>query len=438
MKVKKVSRWVFLLCVTTGLLLVGCGSTTETPAPASKVINLNAAVTAMLPAGDPPFSVIKSDGTIGTASSTDIMWMDPMGSNMRLYETDRGATSPTPGTAYSGRIWVIDAVTDTVLFPITGFYGKHTNSGPNGVLVANSSTGAKELWAGDGDSSVRWLNLNAGLTAIPVPNSANGGAISTGGTARADELAYDPVHDIIMIGNDADTPVFLTFINRATKAIKGYIKYDTNTPLGGTDVSLMTAPTGATLATAGHGPNATNGIEQPVYDPDLGYFYQAVPATTENPNGEVDQIDPVLMKVTARYPFNDFCTPHGLSLGPSHHLAVACGDKVNMRIKIMDVTPGAPAGTILATFTNFGGTDMAWFNLGDMKYYFGGGSNLGPDGKVLPSIGVVDALTNTFVKSFPTGSSKDGKSVAVNPQNNHVYVPVSEVGGGGIEVFSRY
>jgi hypothetical protein len=55
--------------------------------------------------------------------------------------------------------------------------------GPNGVMIVNH----REIWAGDGDSTVKFLSLFTGALL---------GSVSTGGQFRADEMCYDPVHGI--------------------------------------------------------------------------------------------------------------------------------------------------------------------------------------------------------------------------------------------------
>lgn len=54
---------------------------------------------------------------------------------------------------------------------------------------------ARELWAGDGDSTVKVVDLKAQAVVDTIP---------TGGKKRADELAFDPIHKIIVIANDSE------------------------------------------------------------------------------------------------------------------------------------------------------------------------------------------------------------------------------------------
>ena len=128
--------------------------------------------------------------------SQDISWFNPV--TKKYYLADRNNFG----------IDIVDVTNDTVLGVATGFVGNQpgTNtSGPNGVLVTNNP---HQIWAGDGDSTVKVFNLNKNgdtatfLTSIP-----------TGGTKRADELAYDPDHQLILVANDDDSELFVAFIS---------------------------------------------------------------------------------------------------------------------------------------------------------------------------------------------------------------------------------
>src|SRR5207245_10518789 len=105
-------------------------------------------------------------------------------------------------------------------------------------------------------------------------------------------------------------------------------------------------------------PNATNGLEQSVWDPANGMFYQAVPATKANPGGEVDKIDPKTMKVVAIYAVTD-CQPEGMVLGPSEHLLLGCsGDAIAAGARAQTIIMDAVDGYILAKLTQIGGSDQ--------------------------------------------------------------------------------
>src|SRR6185295_19030913 len=71
-------------------------------------------------------------------------------------------------------------------------------AGPNGVTIV----GPNEVAGGDGDSTLKIVNLDSGEVA----------SVSTGGTHRVDEMAYDPANDLLVAANDreGDTANFIT------------------------------------------------------------------------------------------------------------------------------------------------------------------------------------------------------------------------------------
>jgi hypothetical protein len=94
-----------------------------------------------------------------------------------------------------------------------GNTGSGATSGPNGVVAIPY---LNQLYVGDGDSTVKVVDLTA---------KAIIASIHTGGSFRADELAYDPVDHIVMIGNPDDSPPYLTFISTDTQTVLGTIFY---------------------------------------------------------------------------------------------------------------------------------------------------------------------------------------------------------------------
>jgi hypothetical protein len=206
--------------------------------------------------------------------------------------------------------------------------------------------------------------------------------ISTGGTARADELAIALSRHVVMVANPDDDVPFLTFISTESHAVLGKLYF----------------------------PQATDGLEQPVWDKETQQFLQAVPETPTNPGGEVDAIDPDSMTVTAVFPLSD-CNPHGLTLGPNQHLLVGCSRPTH------SVVIDARDGSLVADIPGFGGSDQVSFNPGDNHYYLAARSATGG-----PKLGVVDADTNTLIDS-PT-SGVGAHSVAADRKNNHIFVPI--------------
>jgi hypothetical protein len=349
-------------------------------------------VLAAAPASPAPLSggaVVKLPG-VPTASapawSGDISWVDGNGTYYLADRTLKGIDVVDPNSKY------VSTITG-------GFAGvkltkkgavDNDHSGPNGLLVIDSR---HEAWAGDGDSTIKVVDLLAGQVVASIPN---------GGKARADELAYDSADGIILIANDADDPPFITFLSVANRSILGTLAY----------------------------PDATNGIEQSVYDSANGKFYLAVPQTKQNPGGQIDVIDPKAMAVVASYPVSN-CIPHGLALGPSQQLLLGCSsDAINLlgapaQSQIMD----AATGSIVAVVKGIGGSDEVWYNSGDNRYYLaasGMTSDGTKNGKPAPVVGVIDASSNQYVGGMPTGAG--AHSVAADARSGRVFSPIPSKG----------
>jgi hypothetical protein len=233
------------------------------------------------------------------AGGFDISWVDS--ASQRYYLAERGTKKG------AGKIDVIDTNSNMFLYSIpttpgeigfAGNTGSRFTSGPAGVVAVPQ---LNQLWAGDGNRTVKVVDLTA---------KAIIASVSTGGKFRADELAYDSLDHIIMIANANDSPPFLTFISADTLAVLGKITYPTDQV----------------------------GLEQAVWDGQLKRFPISVPASASR-TGAVDVIDPIAMQVTNRYFLN--CDPAGLALGPLQHVMTSCAQVVDGRTA---VTPGYSQG----------------------------------------------------------------------------------------------
>src|SRR5262249_33215263 len=135
----------------------------------------------------------------------------------------------------------------------------------------------REIWAGDGDSTLKFLSLaNGGLL----------GQVSTGGLFRVDEMCFDSVHNIGFVANNADAPPFITAVSARSHTIIGQIFFDGTVQNGG-----------------GVGVIATNGIEQCVFNPRDNKIYVSVPeingpGDNSSPGG-VARINPLTMQIEA-------------------------------------------------------------------------------------------------------------------------------------------
>ena len=309
----------------------------------------------------------------GLPAGFDISWVDS--ANQRYYLADRGA-APKPGAKNTARIIVVDTQQNKYLYSIPsssaeiGFSGPSpagapcNQGGPDGVVAIPQ---LNQLYVGDGDSTVKVVDLAAKAIVAVIP---------TGGKCRADELAYDPLDHIIMIGNPNDNPPFLTFISADTQTVLGQIVY----------------------------PASQSGLEQPVWNPVTYRFNISVPQTGSN-LGSVDEIDPIAMKITNSFKITT--SPAGLAIGPNQRAMTSGGVAVDAR-----------TGSVQAVVSIAGAGDEIWYNPGDNNYYFGNAT-----------VAVINAETNQLVGYI---TDKGGHSIAVDANNNNVYVPVT---GVGIKVF---
>lgn len=298
----------------------------------------------------------------------DISWVDE--ATQRYYLAD----------ASNARVDIFDARTTTFLGAIggfTGFHGSRETQGPAGLLTDD----LYQLWVGDGDSSVKVIDLFSHAIVA---------RISTGGTRRADELAYDPQEQVLLVTNGSDKPPFASFISVTRRKLMGRIVFG----------------------------EAMQGLEAPAWDAVTHKFYVSVPATRSAPGGEIAVIDPLSMQVVATYPVSN-CTPSGLALGPNQNLLLGCSGHP----LILDVT----SGRVIATIAQVNGCDEVWYNAGDRRYYLAAFTNASG-----PVLSIVNAETGRWIANIRTATK--AHSVAADAANNHVFVPL---GGQGIGVYAQ-
>ena len=344
--------------------------------------------------------------------SFDISWADPV--RAEYYLADRA----------NAGIDIID--TDSLKFKRTigGFVGikfnatqtaiDNNHSGPDGVV-----SHGRWLYAGDGDSTLKVIDLNA-PTASAIKQT-----ISTGGTTRLDEMALTTDGTLLIAANNAEDPPFATLFqangDNATSAVTKIIKISV-------DPSII--PPGKGLS-----------IEQPAWEPKTARFYTSIPTIADNPPGCVlggtpscsggllvtDPLNPVAVEKAFDPTTNTgvvplvACGPNGATVGPHQNLLLGC-------------TPGnyPPDTTTLvinAETKNFAdvagitGSDEVWFNPGDKRYYTGSSAAIKPADSKLGSgavLGVIDG-TSVLIETIPQSSGSH--SVAADCKRNRIFVP---------------
>jgi hypothetical protein len=279
----------------------------------------------------------------------------------------------------------------------TGATGNNDTSGPDGVLIRDG----KEIWAGDGNSTVKVFNVADCLanpeTAKPVHTIITGSSLDK----RADEMCYDPADDLIMVANNAADPPFATLISTTTYSPVKKISF----------------------------PQSTNGAEQCQWNPRTKKFYITIPGTDPsgthgqvvviNPDGTVDTIFSI--------PPGQCSTPQGMAVGPNHDILVGCNG--NDSAKHSSVIIDDQTGKILATVANESGPDEVWFNPGNNHYFL---ARSGSPAQVRQALGIIDAETRVAdtsidvgpVNNPPTSPHPNAHSVAADSVTNKTFFPI--------------
>jgi DNA-binding beta-propeller fold protein YncE len=321
-----------------------------------------------------------------------ITTIDIPGEELKLF--DIGVVDPAAGRYYiadrsNKAVDIFDTRKRTFVGRIAGFVGVSMQdgrpvgnmSGPNGTALDPLK---KELWVGDGDSTLKVIDLKA-----KEPKIVD--SISTGGQKRADELSVDAKDGIVLVINDNDRPAFGTFVStKPGHKILGKLEF----------------------------PDATNGVEQSQYVAQTGLFYISIPAWKGDRNmGGVGVIDPKTMKLLRMSMFEG-CSPSGLSQGPGTHLLVGCGagsaaSKMDPATVIWDFK----TEKVVKVVKDVGGMDEVWYDSSTNRYYTASGNNGSG-----PVLGVIDAKTNSWIENVPTAVG--AHSVAADSKAKVVLVPL--------------
>jgi len=302
----------------------------------------------------------------GKITSFDISFVDPAtGTYLLADRTNKG-------------VQVIDTATNTVRFIagqglFTGALSSNDISGPDGAMI----TPLGEIWAGDGNSTLKFLSLFNGAFLGQVATS------TTPPLTRVDEMCFDSNDYIGFVANNAASPPFVTAVDAFTHQIIGQIFFD------GTNGT----------------PLATNGIEQCAFNPRDGKIYLAVPEINGPGNnsapGGVVRINPLTLQIeaTAIVPHSACAGPQGLAVGPA----------VSSITGLVAVDGQQP---VLGTLSNFGqmltGCNGAVSNAGPLR----------PTALIDDGSQPGGQFGRTIALPFQAGNDM----VAYNPGDNHYYL----------------
>jgi len=326
----------------------------------------------------------------GAFTSFDISFFDPL---TRLdYVADRSNAS----------VDIFSGATLSFLGRATGFTGQQATtsaSGPDGVLTVTSG-GTTTLYAGDGNSTLKVFNATnpAAPTLLQSP-------LSTGGAFRVDEMAYSPLTHQVLAANNADAPAF------------GTLFATTN---GSSPVSIAHTP----IIIPGAGP--TDGLEQPVWNPNTGSFFISVPSFNGDQGGvaeiKTDGTVGALTKFASIAGGPAACSPTGLALGTSGNLMVGCSSGQAVSLHIDPITH---IGSIVSLFPQISGTDEIWFDTGLGDFFVTGKNSSG-----VRVFDVISDASDTLLQSVllgPLGVSNlaNPHSISVDPVNGDVFLPLA-------------
>jgi hypothetical protein len=331
----------------------------------------------------------------------------------------------------------------------------NNKSGPDGVAAHG-----KWLYAGDGNSTLKVIDLDAGAIAQ---------TISTGGLFRLDEMALTGNGLLLFGANNADDPPFGTLFRANADNPTTNVA-----PIAQVQVDPNIIPPGAGLS-----------IEQPAWEPLNARFFTSIPQIANNPPGcvfsapgtlcqggllvfdptnitasqcETLTPGPIGVPICTLGPYNattntgviplNACGPNGATVGQHSVLLLGCTPgnvATNLTTLVVSTTRHDFPWTNIGNIT---GSDEVWYNSGDQRYYLGASKNCTtfvpnaldlspPHTCALASqqtavLGVVDN-TSVLIETIPQSSGSH--SVAADSTLNRIFVPQvapsAVVGSGG-------
>ncbi len=316
----------------------------------------------------------------------------------------------------------------------TGATGNNATSGADGTAVFTtnpaSGTPVTLVLGGDGNSTVKAYSIsgsgtslgnyssnpvytvNTGLPGIPA-NSVGSGP----GNNRADEMAYDPVHNNVLVANNAGQPVpFTTLFNASTGAVISQVLFNG----------------------ANNTPNATgNSIEASTYDPAKDVFWLAIPQigpSASDPGG-LSEVNAATGAVIATFGFPvGACSPTGVAI-TGNTVAVGCS-ATDSQTLLFDTNTHA------FTSLPYSGSDAVTYDAAINAFLLSGANYTvgnSPTGAADPSFAIIDAGTDTISQIIATSIGNDH---SIDGGNGIIGVPftggpLSQCVNGCLAVFTE-
>jgi hypothetical protein len=264
-------------------------------------------------------------------------------------------------------------------------------SGPDGIVILANRN---EMYVGDGDGTVKVINL---FTNTIVAN------VSTGSKKRADEFAYNPSTQIVVVTNANESPPMVNILNATSHSTIGNISF-----------------------------SGASGLEQPAFNPGDSQFYISVPETTGAPGGAVQMINVIKgsLSIAKTLPIPS-CAPAGIVFGPANQVFIGCSGSQTSSFGysasyIMDVT----TGSIIANISGITGSDQVTYSAKTGYYYASAYLNT-VNGVPTPILAVI-AANGTVLQKIAT-DNVTAHAVSVDERTGNMVVPVK---AKGIQIYS--
>jgi len=310
------------------------------------------------------------------ATAFGMAWLDP--TTQQYFVADRANRA----------VDIVNAASRTYVGRIGGFANAPTSSlnGPNALVAVPARN---ELWATDSDGTVKVIDL---------PSASIVDSIPTGSTKRADQIAYNPDDNVVLVTNDQDSPPSGTVVSVLTRTVVGRITFS----------------------------DATNGLGQVAYDRTGRQFLVAVRASISNPGGEINSIDLGGMRIHLVFPLMN-CNPHGLAMGPAQRFIVGCAATTNGPLTTLLMN--ARSGQVISTLPQVGGVGGVTYSASTNKYYVAAvdmTTTAVAGGPAQPVLGIISGDTNTWLGNVPLPSavSHPLQAITVNPITEEIYLPL--------------
>ena len=290
-------------------------------------------------------------------------------------------------------VHVVSLANETQIGFIGGFVTGLTNgtltsaiSGPDGVVVLANRN---EMYIGDGDGTVKVIDLFTNTVVAKM---------TTGSKKRADEFAYNPLTQTVVVTNANESPPVANVLNATSQTVLGNISF-----------------------------SGASGLEQPAFNPVDSQFYVSVPETDGAPGGAIQRlnVNKASFSIAKTLPIPG-CAPAGIAFGPSNQVFIGCsGSQVATFGYAASYIMNVSTGAIIANISGITGSDQVTYSSKTGYYYASAYLNT-VNGVPAPILAVI-STNGTVVQKIAT-DNVTAHAVSVDQNTGTMVVPVKAKG----------